>query len=178
MLSDCHTQTDPSKTTDCEITSLAIDPKNSNVLWIGQRGGDSTAQAVMRSTDGGQTWQSMKNTYNVFTAISLSPVNSNIVWALSQEGLGGQFVYRTADGGATWNAVKVDNTLNPADHTILADPFNASAAWESGGGEGLKRSVDGNGSWQPLSYEFYALGSIAQVLYGAAQWSIGGQSFV
>ncbi len=92
MLSNCQTQTDPSKTTDCEITSLAIDPKNSNVLWLGQRGGDSMAQAVMCSTNGGQTWQSMRSINNNFTEISISKIDSNVLWVLSVEGLSGQFV--------------------------------------------------------------------------------------
>ncbi|MBI4786327.1 MAG: exo-alpha-sialidase [Chloroflexi bacterium] len=113
---------------DCAITSLAIDPRNPNVLWIGQDAWNSVGQAVMRSTDGGQTWQSMLgDMIDTFTGISLSPVNSNVLWAIAQQQLSGQYVYHTADGGATWNAAKIDNTLNPGNRFVLADPVNAQA---------------------------------------------------
>ncbi len=157
LLAHCHANRNPADWQDCAITSLAIDPTNSNVLWLGQNGFNAMPQAVMRSTDGGQTWQSVKSIQSSFTALSISNANQNAVWVLSQEGLGGQFVYRTADGGATWNAAKVDNTLNPDARTILADPFNASAAWESAGFEGLKRSTDSNQLWQPIFNRFFLI---------------------
>jgi hypothetical protein len=97
-----------------------------------------------------------------------------VVWVMTQQQLSGQYVYRTADGGATWNQFSLDTTLNPAEDVVLADPVNPAAAWACGGGLGLKRSVDGNVTWQPLSYEFKALATMgAQVLYGARQWVTG-----
>ncbi len=90
----------------------------------------------------------------------------------------GQFEYRTTDGAATWNATKVDNTLNPDARVILADPFNVLAAWESSGFEGLKRSTDGNLTWQPVFNRFFnALGSTApQVLYASGRFPAGVES--
>ncbi len=135
-------------------------------------------QAVMRSTDGGQTWQSVQSIQSTFTTLSISNANPNVVWALSQEQLSDEFVYRTANGGATWNSAKVDNTANPDARTILADPFNASAAWESAGFEGLKRSTDGNLTWQPVFNRFFnALGSTApQVLYASGRFPSGAET--
>jgi len=178
LLAHCHANKHPADWQDCAITALAIDPTNSNVLWLGQNGFNAMPQAVMRSTDGGQTWQSVKSIQSSFTALSISTANQNVVWVLSQEGLGGQFVYRTADGGATWNVAKVDNTLNPDARSILADPFNASAAWESAGFEGLKRSTDGNLTWQPIFNRFFnALHSTAhQVLYASGKFPVGVES--
>ena len=128
----------------------------------------------MRSTDGGQTWESVLSLINTFTGVSISPVDSNVVWVMSQEQLAGQWVYRTFNGGASWYPAKIDNTLNPADKVILADPSNVMAAWASAGGVGLQRTQDGNTNWQPLSYEFHALTALSsQVLYGTAQWPVG-----
>ncbi len=168
----------------CALYSLAIDPTNSNILYIGQNGYNNIAQQVMKSTDGAATWVSLSGTppntpwvNNGGPArVKLSPVNSSIVWALTGENqghgmyysansgttwlrkaqpLGGQWVYRTPNGGAWWNLAKVDNTLNPDARAILADPFNVSGAWESAGFEGLKRSADANLTWQPVFNRFF-----------------------
>jgi photosystem II stability/assembly factor-like uncharacterized protein len=69
-------------------------------------------------------------------------------------------------------------TLNPIDRVVLADPANAAAAWACGGGVGLQRTEDGNGTWQRLSYEFHDLVAVSsQVLYGVRTW-VTGQSSV
>ncbi len=174
LLQDCHDRHDPGDWQDCAITSLAIDPTNTNVLWIGQDSWNAPGQTLMRSTDGGATWQPMlTGQIATFTRVSISKVNSNVVWALLQQQLSGQYVFHTAFAGASWDNTKLDNTLNPADKTILADPFDISSAWASGGGEGLKRSKDGNQSWQAIGPEFHGLAALDQVLYGAAQWPVG-----
>ncbi len=57
--------------------------------------------------------------------------------------------------------------LNPDARAILADPFNVSGDWESAGFEGLKRSTDGNLTWQPVFNRFFnALHSIAPQMVG------------
>jgi hypothetical protein len=174
LLAHCHTNHNPGDWQDCAITSLAIDRRAPNVLWIGQNGWNATAQALMRSVDGGQTWQSVKSIMNTFTSVTMSPINPSVIWILSQEQLSGQWVYRTSDGGLTWNSTKIDNTLNPADRTILADPFNVYSAYASGGGVGLQRSQDSNLSWQAIGSEFSSLGTLSpQVLYGMATWPTG-----
>ncbi|MBI4786323.1 MAG: exo-alpha-sialidase [Chloroflexi bacterium] len=178
LLADCHANHNPGDWYDCAITSLAIDPRNPNVLWIGQDAWNSVGQAVMRSTDGGQTWQSMLgDMIDTFTGISLSPVNSNVLWAIAQQQLSGQYVYHTADGGATWNAAKIDNTLNPGNRFVLADPLNVKAAWASGGQEGLKRGQDGNVNWTRINSPFHALAAMnSQWLYGVPEGPQGAAS--
>jgi hypothetical protein len=177
LLTYCHTNHKPGDWYDCAITSLAIDPKNSNILWIGQDAWNSVAQAVMRSMDGGQTWQSVKSINNTFTHVSLSPIDSNVLWVLSQQQLDGQWVYQTGDSGVTWNVAKIDNTLNPASRTILADPFNVASSWACGGGEGVKYNEGWNLNWFWMAPESNALASInPRVLYAERQWDVGANS--
>lgn len=179
LLKHCHENKNPADWQDCAITSVKVDPTNSNVLWLGQNGFNAMPQALMRSSDGGQTWQTVREIQNSFTEISISPTNSNVVWVLSREGtLRDEQVYRTIDGGTSWNAAKVDTTRLPDALAILADPFNVSAAWESAGQEGLKRSTDGNQSWQQIYGRFFnALYSTApQVLYANARFASGAAS--
>ncbi|MBI4786655.1 MAG: hypothetical protein HY782_06375 [Chloroflexi bacterium] len=178
LLAHCHANHNPGDWYDCAITSLAIDPRNPNILWIGQDAWNSPGQAVMRSTDSGQTWQSMLGgMIDMFTGISLSNINSNVLWAIAQQELSGQFIYRTADGGTSWTATKIDNTLNPGNRFVLADPVNAQAAWASGGQEGLKRSQDGNLNWTRINSPFHALAAMnSQWLYGVPEGPQGAAS--
>ncbi len=51
LFAHCHANRNPGDWQDCAITSLGIDPTNSNVLWLGQNGVNAMPQAVMRSTN-------------------------------------------------------------------------------------------------------------------------------
>lgn len=171
LLADCHAQTVPTRT-DCDITSLAIDPNNPNILWIGQHSEDSQFQAIMRSTDGGQTWQSRLTLYDSYTHVTLSPIDSNTLWALAGQGLNGHQIYRTTDAGITWQwAIFPDNTLNPWNRMILADPSDVDVAWASAGTHGLFQSSDGNQFWNEIAPPYHDLDLVApQALYGVAQY--------
>ncbi len=178
LLTHCHTSHPPGEWNDCIITSLAVDPTNSNILWIGQNGWNAVSQTVMRSTNGGQTWQSMINTHmSQYTVVSISKSNPNVIWVFAQEGISGEWVLRTPNSGTTWNAANVGNMLNPASRVILSDPYNASSAWATSALGELKHSQDANVSWQSLAGSFHALEIIApQNLIGMSQWESGIQS--
>src|SRR6266542_2855503 len=101
------------------LCCVVVDPKDSNVVWVGS--GENASQrsahfgdGVYKSTDVGK--------------ILVDPRNSNTVYVASQGPLwsagGERGLYKTTDGGATWNAVltispdtgisdAVFNTKNP-----------------------------------------------------------------
>lgn len=176
LLADCHQNHPQGDWQDCAIDSLAIDPNDSNVLWVGQNGWNATYQTLMRSTDGGQTWQpKLSSQIGTFTTVAVSSSDSDTLWVLLQQQLSGQNVYRTTDGGSTWVWSQIDNTLNTGDRALALNTLIPLAAWGSGGSEGLKQSIDGSSSWQPLNgSQFHALVSLEpNVLYGAVQWPLG-----
>lgn len=97
------------------LCCLTIDPKDSNVLWLGT--GENTSQrsahfgdGVYKSTDAGKTWKHMglKNSEHI-GEILVDPRNSNVVYVSAQGPLwsagGDRGLYKTTDGGATWTRV-------------------------------------------------------------------------
>jgi photosystem II stability/assembly factor-like uncharacterized protein len=106
--------------------SLAIDPHNPSVVWLGT--GENASQrsagfgdGIYKSVDGGKRWQNMGLAASEHVAkILIDPRNSDVVYAASQGPLwapgGDRGLYKTADGGATWERV-----LHVSDNTGITD---------------------------------------------------------
>lgn len=110
--------------------SLAMDPTNSNTLYLGLGDPfDGTGIGLVKSTDGGDTWSDpvyLGNSTRI-SQVFVSPVNSSVVLAATDKGL-----FRSADAGATWSLVSLS--------TGFAD---ASQGW----------SIDWNGTGFVISLE-------------------------
>lgn len=156
------------------IGDIALDPRNSNVIWLGSgesnvRNSVSFGGGVFKSTDGGATWKSrgLEQTERV-SRIVVNPLDPNkvIVGALGHafgpnEHRG---VYVTSDGGDTWQrTLYLDNQHGVSDLDI--DPQNPNilyaALWKferkpwthtSGSDQGgVWKSIDGGRTWAKLT---------------------------
>lgn len=97
------------------IGCLAMDPNNSNVLWVGT--GENNSQrnlaygdGVYKTTDGGKSFTNMGlKTSSQIGKIMIDPRDSNTVYVAAQGqawGPGGERgLYKTIDGGKTWNRI-------------------------------------------------------------------------
>jgi photosystem II stability/assembly factor-like uncharacterized protein len=153
------------------IGALAIDPNNSDVVWVGSgeanpRNSVSIGEGVFKTLDGGRTWQrlGLEKTERV-SRIILHPTDPRVAWVAAMGQVWGENpergVYKTEDGGKTWKRVLyVDERTGAADLAI--DPANPNklfaAMWDyrrwpwffrSGGpGSGLFVSHDGGDTWR------------------------------
>jgi photosystem II stability/assembly factor-like uncharacterized protein len=153
---------------------IVIDPKDSNVLWLGT-GEPSNPRAAMygdglyKSTDAGETWtkSGLDNSEHI-AEIIVDPRNSNTVFVASQGPLwssgGDRGIFKTTDGGKTWK-----NVLNVSADTgangLVMDPSNPdvmyATTWQRrravgqfvGGGpeSGVYKSTDGGNKWTKLT---------------------------
>ena len=94
-------------------------------LW-GMNGGqthDNESVGVLKSTDGGSTWQATGLTFNITSHATVGklvgdPNNPDIIWAATNYG-----IYKTTDGGTTWALKKadafIDLEMKPDDNNIL-----------------------------------------------------------
>lgn len=101
------------------VASLAMDPKNPQVLYAGTGEGFFNGDAIrgtgiFKTTDGGVTWTALASTvppagtlgdFSYVTQIAVSPRYSQRVYATTRNGL-----YRSNDGGTTWTRL-IDATL-------------------------------------------------------------------
>ncbi len=108
------------------IGCLAMDPNNSNVVWVGT--GENNTQrnlaygdGVYKTTDGGKSFTNMGlKTSSQIGKIMIDPRNSNVVYVAAQGqawGPGGERgLYKTIDGGKTW-----DRILEIGEYTGVSD---------------------------------------------------------
>lgn len=96
-------------------SDLAIDPNNTNILYLGSGdldAGDSPSIGVLKSTDGGITWNTTGLSFNTsqvrrISKILIDPTNSNIIYAGTSGG-----IYKTYDAGANWYLLTQLNTMD------------------------------------------------------------------
>ncbi len=115
------------------IGTVAIDPKNSSVVWVGT--GENNNQrsvaygdGVYKSDDAGRTWHNMGLRQSEHIArILIDPRDSNVVYTAAPgplwKGGGDRGLYKSTDGGKTWTSlIKVGEYTGVAD--VIMDPRN------------------------------------------------------
>ena len=86
------------------VSGIAVDHTNNNVIYISTGDKDATdtySIGVLKSTDGGATWNttglSFTNTTTTSGDIIMHPNNNQILWCATSVG-----IYKTSNGGNTW----------------------------------------------------------------------------
>lgn len=118
------------------VSDIAIDPINPNTIYLVTGdcdGGDTYSIGLLKSTDGGLTWNTTGMTWAVTSfkllrRIQINPANPQMLWIAASDG-----IWRTTNGGANWTIVQsgsfVDLELNPADpNTVYAVSYAANSA--------------------------------------------------
>jgi len=116
----------------CVASSIAINPENSNIVYIGTVRGD-----IIKSTNSGQSWETVGGFSNTHTIskIIFDYTNTNIVYfATGYWDVGGTFgsdnvgypgrgngVFKTTDDGQTWQ--KINNGLPTWIHPDYSGEF-------------------------------------------------------
>ncbi len=97
------------------ISTIAIDPTDSRILYVGGRRG------VYKSADGGKNWRPVNDgfeTSNIRT-IAMSPRDPNTLYA----GTNGSGLYRTSDGGRQWTRIPLTTKKDQASARPLRETF-------------------------------------------------------
>jgi photosystem II stability/assembly factor-like uncharacterized protein len=153
--------------------SLAIDPSNPNVVWLGT--GENASQrsagfgdGIYKSLDGGKSWNNMGLAESEHIAkILIDPRNTDIVYAASQGPLwapgGDRGLYKTTDGGLIWDLVlEISENTGVAD--LAFDPRDPDVIYAAsyqrrrhvgvlvaGGPESnIYKTTDGGETWKQL----------------------------
>jgi len=153
---------------------LAVDPKNSNILYCGTR-----ANGLWKSTDAGVTWNlawsgvTTTSNGNGICFVLFDPV-SNVVNGASQtiyigiSRTGAGNIYKSTDGGATFNDISATTTFMPhraalQGTTMYATYADGAGPATNGDGKVYKLNTS-NGAWTnvtPVSSKDYAYGGVS-----------------
>jgi hypothetical protein len=145
-------------TTSGRINSIAIDPTNTNVIYLAAATG-----GVWKSTDGGASWVAKTDAQCSLAmgSVVLDPANPQIVYAgtgeqnFSADSFYGCGVLRSSDGGNTWTrlggGIFSTATGGATIARVIVDPSGAGSLTASkvfaATSFGLYRSVDSGQTW-------------------------------
>jgi photosystem II stability/assembly factor-like uncharacterized protein len=150
------------------IGRIAIDPKDSNIVYVASQGplwGPGGERGLFKTTDGGKTW---KNILNIsentgVTDVVIDPNDPNTIYCASYQrrrhmwtlinGGPESAIYKSTDAGATWNKLRaglptvelgrIGLAISPVDSNVLY--AQVEAADRRGG---IYRSSDRGSSWE------------------------------
>ena len=108
-------------------------------------GSDTNSTGVLKSTDGGQTWQTTGLNWTVsqgrrIRRVIMDPDNSEMLLAATSIGL-----YRTTNGGNSWNELLTGNF-----HDVRANPLASSNTFYASTTNTIYRSTNNGANWSTL----------------------------
>ncbi|KAA3597877.1 MAG: hypothetical protein DWQ06_12315 [Calditrichaeota bacterium] len=127
------------------ISWILIDPNDTNIMYIatGDRDHGATISiGVLKSIDGGQTWNTTGLSYNIqnyakIYELIFDPTNSNTIFAVTGEG-----ILKSTDAAATW-ITKESGTFKD----IEFDPNNTTTWYAARQSNGIYKSTDNGETW-------------------------------
>jgi len=130
------------------VSGIAVDYTNTNVMYIlsgDGDGGHTQSIGVLKTVDGGNTWQSTGLTYDIISSVRgykllMHPSNPQILFVAATDG-----IHKTTDGGISWTTVKTgsfqDIEFKPGDPTIIYATYSTL----------FYRSTDTGNTWTQIT---------------------------
>lgn len=124
------------------ITSLAVDPVNTDHIIVGANTG-----GVWKTTDRGVTWTVLTdNLSNLYVySLAMDPTNSSTYFWGTSSGT----IFKSLDSGATWSFLA--DTGNGNVNKILIDPTDTNKMYCSVEGGGIYKSINGGVNWSIIN---------------------------
>lgn len=142
------------------ITSLALHPTNSSIIYAGAATG-----GAWKSTDNGVTWNNFFNESYSIGSITLDPNNPEVIYVGTGEGnpggvaiYPGNGIWRSTDGGQTWTNLGLTTTGQLG--KIAIHPSNSNRIYVAALGlyrsktqeRGVYRSTNAGSSWERILF--------------------------
>ena len=142
-----------------QVNALAVDSRNTNVVYLGAGGG-----GVWKTADGGQTWAPLTDNQPSLQigALALDPTNPDIIYAgtaISNIAFGnlGLGILKSADGGTTWTQLPgplpYGSGLVASVPSLAVSPNDGNAVLagaHTSTSTAVYRSMDGGNTWNKV----------------------------
>jgi photosystem II stability/assembly factor-like uncharacterized protein len=125
------------------IRAAAIDPTNPATVYFGTAG--NPTPGVIRTTDGGSTWQNLLPYYVSINSIAIDPTASSTIYAGAANG----FVYKTTDGGTSWSVLGNGGAFDFL-FAVAIDPLTPATVYVATN-RGVFKSTDGGAHWASVN---------------------------
>jgi PKD repeat protein len=142
------------------VSDVAIDPSNTQVMYLAtgdNDGSDTYSIGLLKSTDGGNTWNTTGLTWATnlgrrIGRVLVNPNNPQMVLVFASNG-----VHRSTNGGTTFSQVSTtgasDGEFKPGDPSIVYAC-----------GTTFRRSTDGGATWTAVTLPLSGIGRIAMAV--------------
>ncbi len=129
------------------ITSVAVNPQNSNDIWIGSADG-----GVWNSLSGGANWAPMTDSQPTLSigAIAIDPNNPQIIYVgtgeanFNDDGFPGAGILKSIDHGQTWTQYGASQFTGLTIGKLIVDPTNSNTLLAAVSLNAFSSSTDGN----------------------------------
>ncbi len=122
------------------VQTLAIDPLNAKVFYIGTQG-SSTAGSVYKTRDSGINLENVLPN-NRIESIAIDPKNNNILYAATFN----ENIYKSTDSGNRWDQLTKGLTTREF-RSIAIDPTDSRIIYAGGQSGNFYKSIDSGNSW-------------------------------
>lgn len=132
-----------------ETSAFQFDPSSSSRILA------ATTLGLLRSTDGGESWNAFGNVSDPFFTLVADPTTPTTLYSGNQAGTG---LFKSTDSGGHWTAINKGLPTNqgatgalPLVLGFAVDPSHPANLYAGTYGNGLYRSTDGGLNWSPAS---------------------------
>jgi photosystem II stability/assembly factor-like uncharacterized protein len=130
------------------VSSIIIQPSNPNIMYIATGDGDASdtnSTGVLKSTDGGVTWQTTGLNWNVtqgrrIRKILMDPDDENMILAATSNGL-----YRTTNAGTSWSQLVTGNFFD-----VEANPDPTTNRFYAASNNKIYLSTNNGANWTEI----------------------------
>jgi photosystem II stability/assembly factor-like uncharacterized protein len=110
------------------VTALAVDPTDSSTIYLGYRDRADRSAAVIKTTDGGKSWNRLDAGWGVIRSIAIDRASPSTVYITFQANTDVGFL-KSTDGGESWTPIHVGLTSGNFHRVLATDPVDPSTVY-------------------------------------------------
>lgn len=134
------------------IRSIVVDCRTPTTIYA------STGSDLLRSADGGVTWNSLLDQDGVQALLGDSKINGRAIAVSCQDPslifLGTEIgLLRSSTRGNSWDLAEIDREVSTTVNvqTVALDPVNSQTAYLGSWGHGIFKTNNGGDNWEPIN---------------------------